>query len=83
MSRRSPKVHATDADAITPDAPIDLRADFACAGFDSYLAALEQDLVGLKPVTVKEPVAREALGLIAPADILSSRVFTEAAVHNA
>jgi probable Rubsico expression protein CbbX len=37
-------------DATTPDTLIDLRAEFAGAGLDSYLDGLEKDLVGLKPV---------------------------------
>jgi probable Rubsico expression protein CbbX len=37
-------------DAIPPDTLIDLRAEFAGAGLDSYLTSLDQDLVGLKPV---------------------------------
>jgi probable Rubsico expression protein CbbX len=38
------------ADAVAPDGLIDLRAEFAGAGLDVYLASLDQDLVGLKPV---------------------------------
>jgi len=37
-------------DAIAPDMLIDLRAEFAGAGLDSFLHDLETDLVGLKPV---------------------------------
>jgi probable Rubsico expression protein CbbX len=37
-------------DAIPPDTMIDLRAEFAGAGLDTYLEDLEKDLVGLKPV---------------------------------
>jgi probable Rubsico expression protein CbbX len=38
------------ADLTAPDELIDLRAEFAGAGLDTYLNALDQDLVGLKPV---------------------------------
>ena len=33
-----------------PNGMIDLRAEFASAGLETYLAGLDQDLVGLKPV---------------------------------
>jgi len=40
-------------DVSQPDALIDLRAEFAGAGLESYLAGLEQELVGLKPVKAR------------------------------
>jgi len=40
-------------DLAAPDEMIDLRAEFAGAGLDTTLGALEQDLVGLKPVKAR------------------------------
>jgi probable Rubsico expression protein CbbX len=40
-------------DVSAPDGLIDLRAEFAGAGLDSYLVNLEQELVGLKPVKAR------------------------------
>jgi probable Rubsico expression protein CbbX len=40
-------------DLSAPDEMIDLRAEFAGAGLDTYLNALEQDLVGLRPVKAR------------------------------
>jgi probable Rubsico expression protein CbbX len=40
-------------DLAAPDEMIDLRAEFAGAGLDATLNALEQDLVGLKPVKAR------------------------------
>jgi probable Rubsico expression protein CbbX len=35
---------------LTKDSAVDLRAEFSAAGIDEFLAALDRDLVGLKPV---------------------------------
>jgi probable Rubsico expression protein CbbX len=40
-------------DVSAPETLIDLRAEFAGAGLDSYLIGLEQELVGLKPVKAR------------------------------
>jgi hypothetical protein len=56
------------AETTDPAALIDLRAEFSVAGIKSFLAVLDRDPVGLKPVKAR---IRE----IAPEDILSSRVF--------
>jgi probable Rubsico expression protein CbbX len=37
----------------TADQEIDLRAEFTAAGIDEFLAALDRDLVGLKPVKAR------------------------------
>jgi probable Rubsico expression protein CbbX len=36
--------------ALASDSSVDLRAEFSAAGIDDFLAALDRDLVGLKPV---------------------------------
>jgi probable Rubsico expression protein CbbX len=40
-------------DAIQTETLIDLRAEFAGAGLEAFLASLDQDLVGLKPVKAR------------------------------
>jgi probable Rubsico expression protein CbbX len=40
-------------DVSAPETLIDLRAEFAGAGLDSYLTGLDQELVGLKPVKAR------------------------------
>ncbi len=35
---------------LASDSSVDLRAEFSAAGIDEFLAALDRDLVGLKPV---------------------------------